>query len=41
MYEYIPYEVGRHLVSPETNSTSDSSMTGHVENRKQKWSTAV
>jgi hypothetical protein len=41
LYLYIPKwnDVG-HPVSPETNSTSDSSMMGHVENRMQAWSTA-
>jgi hypothetical protein len=42
MYLYIPKwsDVG-HPVSPETKSTSDSSMTGHVEKRKQTWSMAL
>jgi D-ribose pyranose/furanose isomerase RbsD len=36
---YIPKgnDVG-HPISPETNSTADSSMTAHVENCRQIWS---
>jgi hypothetical protein len=30
-----------HPVSPETNSTLDSSMMGHVENSRQIWSMAL